>query len=121
MADVGCGLGVGQALERAEPTETELQPVFNLLDLILSFSERGKLPLLALLRGRALADWWFDGVWPCLDYADSALPLVCLTSLLEIETIQTCQHLFNYIELRRDRITKVSAHLPGSRPPPLAR
>ncbi|KAL8283934.1 hypothetical protein RQP46_005366 [Phenoliferia psychrophenolica] len=51
----------------------------DMLDIILTFSER--------------------------DYADASLPMQTLLNVVELQSIEGCHHIFNYIESRRDRLT----------------
>lgn len=82
----------------------------DVLDLVLAFSEQcqSTVPGLRLLDSQSLdrrlrvAD-----ITVFLAYADPNLPLTCIASILDMQTISGCFHIFAYLESRFERLTAV--------------
>ncbi|KAK4705976.1 THO complex subunit 1, partial [Phenoliferia sp. Uapishka_3] len=73
----------------------------DMIDIILTCSERGQPRFASKL-------------------ADEKLPIIAISSLVDLQTIAGCHHIFNYIESRVERITK-DMHPQKGKGPPLLR
>lgn len=82
------------------------------MDIILTFAEKGKLlfcPAFSFFFINTNSSFSIESIIHySIDYADQNLPLSCLSGLLDLQTIAGCHHIFDYIESRRERLTKVN-------------
>lgn len=77
--------------------------LYALFDVLLKFVEQGE-PIQDPILRQACA---YDAI-RYAGYADDTLPLTVMNNVLELQTVTGCQKIFEYVESRRKRLTKVS-------------
>lgn len=87
-----------------QPDSTYFDELKARLDLVLAFTEHGAIKHVSPTC--AFSNCFSLGI----DVTDSVFPFSVLEDLLETQTVESCAHIFSWIEERQDRLTIVRHH-----------